>query len=173
MYGDSISENWRGTSGGLPYVRESDGTSRPDPDFPSADMRATFLEALGAQYRMGVMAIAGTLPLLSLFGWGLGSAKFSFLYCHTFLAKRQGAAANDTRISMNVKAAKVLALVGLPRCEQARTNQTWAMSSALLPLLASRVQTLLSITKRSSKKFSAFSTVRFQVITLGISGGAC
>ena len=66
FYGDSISENWRGTSGGLPYVWKDNGTTRPDPNFLAADMRATFFQAFGGQYRMGVMAVAGTLPLLAL-----------------------------------------------------------------------------------------------------------
>ncbi len=62
IYGDSISENWRGTSGGLPYIRKDNTSSRPDPNFVAADMRAAFLETLGQQYRVGVMAIAGTGP---------------------------------------------------------------------------------------------------------------
>ncbi|EIE23233.1 SGNH hydrolase [Coccomyxa subellipsoidea C-169] len=53
IYGDSISENWRGTSGGLPYIRKDNTSSRPDPNFVAADMRAAFLETLGQRLLNG------------------------------------------------------------------------------------------------------------------------
>ncbi len=62
IYGDSISENWRGTSTGLPYTRQENGTSVTDNiDFVAPDMRATFFQTLGYQYKTAVMAIAGVL----------------------------------------------------------------------------------------------------------------
>ncbi|BDA50220.1 hypothetical protein COCOBI_15-3490 [Coccomyxa sp. Obi] len=60
IYGDSISENWRGTSMGLPYTRQENGTTVTDTtDFVAPDMRATFFKTLGSQYKTAVMAIAG------------------------------------------------------------------------------------------------------------------
>ncbi len=56
FYGDSISENWRGTSGGL-HWKLWDG--RLDTNFVASDMRAVFLASFGYKYRAGIMAIAG------------------------------------------------------------------------------------------------------------------
>ncbi|CAL8470097.1 g9639 [Coccomyxa elongata] len=56
FYGDSITENWRGTSGGL-HWRNWDGTL--DTRFIAADMRAVYLNTFAYKYRTGVMAIAG------------------------------------------------------------------------------------------------------------------
>lgn len=56
FYGDSISENWRGTSGGL-HWKNWDGTL--DTRFIAADMRAVYLSTFAYKYRTGVMAIAG------------------------------------------------------------------------------------------------------------------
>lgn len=58
FYGDSITENWRGTSGGL-HWKQWDGSL--DKDFIAADMRSVFLDAFGYKYRAGVMAIAGEI----------------------------------------------------------------------------------------------------------------
>ena len=55
LYGDSITENWRGTSAGELW-KWSNGTL--DSRFVGWDMRAVFLTAF-QQYRTGVMAIAG------------------------------------------------------------------------------------------------------------------
>ena len=55
LYGDSITENWRGTTAGELW-KWSNGTL--DSRFVGWDMRAVFLTAF-QQYRTGVMAIAG------------------------------------------------------------------------------------------------------------------
>lgn len=56
FYGDSITENWRGTSGGLHWKLWDDTL---DTNFIAADMRSVFLSSFGYKYRCGVMAIAG------------------------------------------------------------------------------------------------------------------
>lgn len=55
LYGDSITENWRGTTAGELW-KWSNGTL--DSRFVGSDMRAVFLTAF-QQYRTGIMAIAG------------------------------------------------------------------------------------------------------------------
>ena len=55
LYGDSITENWRGTSAGELW-KWSNGTL--DSRFTGWNMRAVF-EAAFQSYRAGVMAIAG------------------------------------------------------------------------------------------------------------------
>ena len=55
LYGDSITENWRGTSAGELW-KWSNGTL--DSRFTGWNMRAVF-EAAFQNYRAGVMAIAG------------------------------------------------------------------------------------------------------------------
>jgi hypothetical protein len=61
LYGDSITEFWRGTSIGLPHqlVNATIDTIH----YVAWDMRAEFLKTLGFKYRTGVMAIAGMQPL--------------------------------------------------------------------------------------------------------------
>ena len=59
LYGDSITEFWRGTSGGAP-------AKRPDGSIDNVtwipwDLRVVFDTTLASKYRTGVMAIAGVL----------------------------------------------------------------------------------------------------------------
>lgn len=60
LYGDSITEFWRGTSGGLPHKLVNDTIDTVD--YIAWDMRAVFLQTFGSKYKTGVMAIAGTFP---------------------------------------------------------------------------------------------------------------
>ncbi len=57
LYGDSITENWRGTSAGELW-KWSNGTL--DSRFVGGDMKSVFLTAF-QKYRTGVMAVAGVL----------------------------------------------------------------------------------------------------------------
>ena len=59
LYGDSITENWRGTSTGELW-KWSNGTL--DTRFVAWNMKAVFQEAFQDDYRTGVMAIAGAKP---------------------------------------------------------------------------------------------------------------
>ena len=64
LYGDSITEFWRGTSGGLPLgctgCNSKEGVSNWDnATYIGWDMRAVFDDTLAASYKSGVMAIAG------------------------------------------------------------------------------------------------------------------
>ena len=59
LYGDSITENWRGTSTGELW-KWSNGTL--DTRFVAWNMKAVFQEAFQDDYRTGVMAIAGANP---------------------------------------------------------------------------------------------------------------
>ena len=59
LYGDSITENWRGTSTGELW-KWSNGTL--DSRFVAWNMKAVFQKAFQEDYRTGVMAIAGANP---------------------------------------------------------------------------------------------------------------
>jgi hypothetical protein len=59
LYGDSITEFWRGTSGGLPLKRP-DG-SIDNVTWVPWDLRVVFDSTLASKYKTGVMAIAGVL----------------------------------------------------------------------------------------------------------------
>jgi len=63
LYGDSITENWRGTSAGELW-KWSNGTL--DSRFVGGDMKSVFLTAF-QKYRTGVMAVAGVQSCTTLF----------------------------------------------------------------------------------------------------------